>query len=154
MAFSDSQRAEGRHVEWATPTTTKHELIAEFGAFDLDVATMPHNPMDAARFFTESEDGLKQTWTGQNVYMNPPYGRVITQWVQYAIDQYEAGHAKQIVMLLPSRTDTKWFHLLYDHPHAELRFYRGRLRFNDAKPAPMPSVLIVLRSPDETVENK
>ena len=76
--------------------------------------------------------------------MNPPYGRIISKFVDKALNEWEQGRAKRIVMLLPSRTCTKWFHKIYEHPRAKIRFYKGRLRFNDAKPAPMPSMLVVL----------
>jgi len=144
MSFMDSMRVEGRHVEWFTPTTIKQELIEEFGVFDLDVATAPSNPMDALRFFTKEDDALIQEWEGENVYMNPPYGRIISKFVDKALNEWEQGRSKRIVMLLPSRTCTRWFHWLYEHPNATIRFYKGRLRFNDAKPAPMPSMLVVL----------
>ena len=144
MSFIDSMRSEGRHVEWFTPSNIKQELIQEFGIFDLDVATAPSNPMEALRFFTKDDDALIQEWKGENVYMNPPYGRIISKFIDHALNEWEEGRSKRIVMLLPSRTCTKWFHLLYEHPNATIRFYKGRLRFNDAKPAPMPSMLVVL----------
>lgn len=144
MAFLDSMPTEGRHVEWFTPTTIREELINEFGVFDLDVATAPSNPMEAISFFTKEDDALIQEWKGSNVYMNPPYGRIIQKFIVKAIEEFENGHAKRIVMLLPSRTCTKWFHQLYEHPRVQIRFYKGRLRFNDANPAPMPSMLAIL----------
>lgn len=144
MSFLDSMPVEGRHVEWFTPSNVKKELIEEFGVFDLDVATASSNPMSAIRFFTKEDDALIQEWVGSNLYMNPPYGRIISKFIDKAIQEWEEGRAKRIVMLLPSRTCTKWFHILYEHPNVEIRFFKGRLRFNDAKPAPMPSLLAVL----------
>ena len=144
MGFMDSMPVEGRHVEWFTPTKIKEELIQEFGVFDLDVATAPSNPMDALRFFTKEDDALIQEWEGNNVYMNPPYGRIISKFIDKAILEFEQGRLNRIVMLLPSRTCTRWFHQLLEYPHATVRFYKGRLRFNDAKPAPMPSCLVVI----------
>lgn len=144
MSFIDSMPVEGRHVEWFTPTKIKMDLIQEFGLFDLDVATATSNPMSAIRFFTKEDDALIQEWVGSNVYMNPPYGRIISKFIDKAFQEWGNERAKRIVMLLPSRTDTKWFHKLYEHPHVEIRFFKGRLRFNDAKPAPMPSMLAIL----------
>lgn len=144
MSFIDSMPTKNRTVEWATPTKIKKELIEEFGVFDLDAATMKHNPMEALRFYTKEDDALIQEWNGENVYLNPPYGRIISKFIDKAILEWEQGRAKRIVMLLPSRTCTKWFHWLYEHPNATIRFYKGRLRFNDANPAPMPSMLVVL----------
>ena len=48
MSFLDSMPINGRHVEWFTPTKVKHDLIEEFGTFDLDAATAACNP---GRFF-------------------------------------------------------------------------------------------------------
>ena len=48
-------------------------------------------------------------------------------------------------MLIPSRTDTRWFHE-WVYGKAELRFVKGRLRFNDSKhSAPFPSLVVVYR---------
>lgn len=148
MGFLDSMPTEGRHVEWFTPMAIRTDLIQEFGRFDLDVATADSNPMQAERFFTIKDDALIQEWHGENVYMNPPYGRIISKFVDKAILEWGLGHSKRIVMLLPSRTDTKWFHRLYEHNACEIRFFKGRLRFNDANPAPMPSMLAVLDVPE------
>ena len=144
MSFLDSMPVEGRHVEWFTPTSVKKDLIEEFGVFDLDAATSQSNPMEATRFFTKDDDALKQDWIGNNVYLNPPYGRIISKFIDKAILEWSLGHSKRIVMLLPSRTDTKWLHKLHDHPAVEIRFFKGRLRFNDANPAPMPSMLAII----------
>lgn len=145
MSFLDSMPTEGRHVEWFTPTTIKEELIEEFGVFDLDAATAPSNPMDAERFFTKDDDALTQEWWGENVYLNPPYGRIISKFIDKAILEWECGRATRIVMLLPSRTCTQWFHKLYEHHAVKIRFYKGRLRFNDSNPAPMPSMLAIIQ---------
>ena len=48
-------------------------------------------------------------------------------------------------MLLPARTDTKWFHEFIYHKH-EIRFIKGRLKFNDGKNnAPFPSMLVIMK---------
>ena len=146
MSFIDSMPTENRHVEWNTPTNIKNQLIDEFGIFDLDVASNSLNHMEAKRFFTKEDDALIQEWVGWNVYMNPPYGRIISKFIDKALLEWDKGNFKRIVMLLPSRTDTKWFHKLYKLKDAEIRFYQGRLRFNDANPAPMPSMLVIIEN--------
>ena len=48
-------------------------------------------------------------------------------------------------MLLPARTDTKWFH---DHVYgiAEIRFLCGRIKFSNAKyNAPFPTMVVIYR---------
>ena len=73
-----------------------------------------HNPCDSAtnakgpRFFTPAEDGLRQDWSKEVVFMNPPYGRVIGLWVRKAYESAQAGAV--VVCLLPARTDTRWWH--------------------------------------------
>jgi site-specific DNA-methyltransferase (adenine-specific) len=85
-----------------------------------------------------------QDWAPNVCWMNPPYGRTIGLWVKKAWD--EASRGATVVCLLPSRTDTKWFH---DYcMRGDVTFLRGRLKFGDAKnSAPFPSV-IVRFSPD------
>ena len=75
----------------------------------------------------------------------PPYGRAIGAWVQKTHDESQKGVT--VVMLLPARTDTAYFHE-YIYGQAEIRFIRGRLRF--ARPdgtvmdaAPFPSMVVV-----------
>lgn len=81
-------------------------------------------------------------WIGgeDTVYCNPPYGREIGKWVKKA-----AESDTTVVMLLPARTDTKWFHE-YIYGKAEVRFIKGRLKFGDSKnSAPFPSMVVIYR---------
>jgi len=130
--------------DWASPKHVIDSVIQEFGHIDLDPASSKHNAV-AGRFFTKETNGLEQMWIGDLVYVNPPYGRVLLQWVGKAIEEYEAKRAKKIVMLLPSRTCTRWFHLLYGRKDVEIRFYKGRLKYGDGtKPSPFPSILVII----------
>ena len=60
-----------------------------------------------------------------------------------------AGHT--VVMLLPARTDTRWFHEdIYRRERTQVRFLRGRLRFGGAgNSAPFPSMVVVFRADDD-----
>lgn len=79
--------------------------------------------------------------------MNPPYGREIAKWIWKAYS--ERANCKTIVMLVPARTDTSWFHD-YIYHEAEIRFLRGRVRFEGAKwNAPFPSMVAIYRKIDE-----
>ena len=121
--------------EWATPQDFFDKLDEEFH-FDLDVCATPENAK-CEKYFTKDDDGLSQQWGGV-VYCNPPYGREIGKWVKKC-SEYEG----ESVMLLPARTDTRWFHD-YIYGKAEIRFIKGRLKFNDGKnPAPFPSMVVV-----------
>jgi site-specific DNA-methyltransferase (adenine-specific) len=127
--------------DWATPQWLFDELNREF-EFELDVCASAENAR-CARFFTDSEDGLRQEWRG-HCWMNPPYGETIGLWVHKAWQSAQDGAV--VVCLLPARTDTAWFHD-YVMEAAEIRFLRGRLKFNDAEnSAPFPSLVAVFRS--------
>lgn len=91
---------------WATPQALFDQLDAEFH-FTTDVCATPENAK-CANYFTPEVDGLAQEWTGV-CWMNPPYGREIGRWVQKAHDTAASGKAT-VVCLLPSRTDTAWWH--------------------------------------------
>jgi hypothetical protein len=77
--------------------------------------------------------------------MNPPYGRTIGQWLRKAWRSAQNGDAEIVVCLLPARVDTAWWH---DYcTKGEQRFFKGRLRFGNAKhSAPFPSALVVFRN--------
>ena len=128
--------------EWGTPIQFFKDLDAEFH-FNLDASASKENAK-CKRYFTKEDDGLAQRWTGR-VYVNPVYGRGVEKWIKKAYDSVQSGDAELVVMLLPARTDTKAFHT-YIYGKAEIRFIKGRLKFNDgANPAPFPSMVCVFR---------
>lgn len=125
--------------EWATPQDFFDQLNQEFH-FTLDPCAT-HESAKCARYFTEEDNGLAQDWAGEVVFMNPPYGRVLGQWVKKAFEESVKGAT--VVCLLPARTDTRWFHD-YIYHRAEIRFVKGRLKFGDSKnSAPFPSMVVI-----------
>ena len=108
--------------------------------FTLDAAATTENAK-CQRFFTKEDDALAQDWGGEIVWCNPPYGRSIRKWVKKAYEESRKPGTK-VVMLLPARTDTAWFH---DYAKkGNVVFIRGRLRFGGAQSnAPFPSILVV-----------
>jgi len=125
--------------EWQTPQDFFDRLNEEFH-FTLDVCATPENAK-CPRYYTKRDNGLIQKWEGV-CWMNPPYGRVIGQWVKKAYESALDGAT--VVCLLPARTDTSWWH---DYcMKGEIRFVRGRLKFGDASEnAPFPSAVVVFR---------
>ena len=125
-------------VEWSTPQSIFDVLNAEFG-FSLDPCCT-HDNAKCAKHYTKEENGLSKSWQGETVFMNPPYGREISDWMCKAHMESEGGAT--VVCLIPARTDTKWWH---DHAaHGEVRFIRGRLKFGGSKnSAPFPSAVVV-----------
>lgn len=88
-----------------------------------------------------------RTVGGILIGVTPPYGREIGKWVQKAFLSSKDGST--VVMLLPARTDTKWFHE-YIYNQAEIRFIKGRLKFGNSKnSAPFPSMVVVFRPKKE-----
>lgn len=126
--------------EWSTPQDLFDKLNEEFH-FDLDVCANESNHK-CALYYDRKQDGLKMPWKNHVVWCNPPYGREIGKWVKTACCEH-FNHGTTIVMLLPARTDTKWFHD-YILGRATIRFLRGRLKFGECKnSAPFPSMLAI-----------
>ena len=92
--------------------------------------------------YTIKDDALKQKWDGI-VFCNPPYGKQIKKWVKKGYEEAMIGST--VVMLIPARTDTQWFH---DYClKGEIRFLKGRLRFKGEQyNAPFPSMVVVFRN--------
>ena len=77
------------------------------------------------------------------MFCNPPYGREIGRWVRKCYEESQRGAT--VVMLIPARTDTAWFHD-YIYGKAEIRFIRGRLHFNESTSgAPFPSMIVIFK---------
>jgi site-specific DNA-methyltransferase (adenine-specific) len=128
-------------VEWSTPQDLWDTLDTEF-VFTIDVAATEQN-RKTTRYYDEAADGLAQSWEDEVVWCNPPYGRAIKDWVKKASEQKKGV----VVMLIPSRTETKWFHE-YIYNKAEIRFIKGRLKFGGHKSAaPFPNMIVVWRNP-------
>uniref|UniRef100_A0A6M3JXD9 Putative methyltransferase n=2 Tax=viral metagenome TaxID=1070528 RepID=A0A6M3JXD9_9ZZZZ len=139
---------------WCTPQDFFDKLNKEFD-FNLDPCATEKSAK-CMKYFTATEDGLKQDWGGYRVFVNPPYGRQIGKWVKKC---YEEGQKQNtlVVLLIPSRTDTRYFHD-YILNKAEIRFIKGRLtfwdldgekyqqgRFKDMTPAPFPSCIAIFK---------
>lgn len=127
--------------EWSTPQDFYDKLNNEFH-FTLDPCATNENHK-SEKYYTLSDDGLNQDWRGETVFVNPPYSK-IKDWVKKC---YEEGLKANtmVVMLIPARTDTKYFHE-YIYHQAEIRFIKGRLKFGGCKnAAPFPSMIVIFR---------
>jgi site-specific DNA-methyltransferase (adenine-specific) len=113
-------------VHWATPKGVYDELNKEF--------KFNHDPCPLG-----ATSGLESKWGTRN-YINPPYGRGVYEWVK------KASENPLSVVLLPARTDTKWFHEIVLPYAKEIRFIKGRLKFGGAtNSAPFPSMVVVFK---------
>lgn len=131
--------------EWGTPQDFFNELNREFN-FTLDVCATKDNTK-CSKFFTKEEDGLKQDWSKDIVFMNPPYGGHTGDWIKKALEESQKGAI--VVCLIVSSTDRSYWHD-YIFPYAkQIRFIRGRLKFGEAEStAPFASAVVIF-SPNE-----
>ena len=128
--------------EWSTPQEFFDELDKEFN-FTLDPCATSENAK-CNKYFTVEDDGLKQDWSKDTVFMNPPYGREIKYWVQKAYEESLKGAT--VVCLIPARTDTTYWHNYIFGKADDIRFIKGRLKFGGSKnPAPFPSAIIIYK---------
>ena len=128
--------------EWSTPQDFFDELDKEFN-FTLDPCATSENAK-CNKYFTVEDDGLKQDWSKDVVFMNPPYGREIKYWVQKAYEESLKGAT--VVCLIPARTDTAYWHDYIFGKADDIRFIKGRLKFGGSKnPAPFPSAIIIYK---------
>lgn len=132
--------------DWATPQDFFDKLNQEF-KFTLDPCANYFNHK-CDKYYTKEQNGLIQNWQGNRVFCNPPYGREIGKWVKKAFEESRKENTI-VVMLVPARTDTKYFHD-FIYGKAEIRFLRGRLKFGNSKtPAPFPSMVVIFRNKEE-----
>jgi phage N-6-adenine-methyltransferase len=138
--------------DWETPDDLFQALHAIF-KFDVDVCAHEQNAKLPV-YFDETDDALsienwfstvleRGRWRKLSAWANPPYSRaskVLQSWVEKCVEQSQRSCG--VVMLLPARTETKWFQPLWEAD--ALIFVRGRLKFVGGKgSAPFPSVIAV-----------
>lgn len=138
--------------EWETPKELFNKYNERFG-FDIDVCATDENALLPA-YYTKDDDALMQDWTGV-CWMNPPYGRQIGLFMRKAYEESKKGAT--VVCLVPSRTDTKWWHEYA--MKGDIEFLRGRLKFVNRtfpswrpdgnfkiSPAGFPSAVVVFQA--------
>ena len=110
--------------DWATPKELYTHLIN-------------NNWLDPCPLFSK-EDNLNKVYpVCSRLYINPPYSK-IKEWITFI----QKNNKSEILLLIPARTDTKYFNEL-----AKLKpfiyFIKGRLKFgNSNSSAPFPSILM------------
>lgn len=113
--------------EWETPKYIFDILNEEFN-FDLDPAATHENHV-CEKYFTKEFDGLGRSWRNHTVFLNPPYSRQIGRWIEKAYNESRDPYTT-VVCLIPSSTDTKWWHK-YCMKANEIRFIKGRIKFKN-----------------------
>lgn len=144
--------------EWQTPQELFDSLNGEFGPLQMDVASTIANSKCPYFLSLENKngDGLQEPWMRSN-WCNPPYSKV-REFAAKAEKEAEKGN--MTVMLIPARTDTRFFHdHIYNKPDVDVRFLKGRIKFispdgqllrgttmngsNNA--APFPSMVVIFK---------
>ena|ERR1700722_19668334 len=127
---------------WETPPHIFEQLDREFN-FSLDPCCEEHTAK-CTKFFTKEDNGLNKCWSGESVFVNPPYSRGnIDKWVKKCLEESKEAYPNLIVGLLPVSTSANWFHK-YIVGHAELRFIKQRIRFVGAPyTAPFSSIIVI-----------
>ena len=120
-----------KSTEYGTPLELYSKLNNIFD-FKLDPATTMSNPLRTEYFYTKEIDGLKQEWN-DNTYINPPFGsrngNNISNWINKMEKESELNKNCVYVMLLPSRTETRYFQDLIWKKGSIVYFIKGRLKF-------------------------
>jgi len=136
-----------RDQTWQTPSDLLATILsaANREAFDLDPCSPRiDGPVPALECWTEAGNGLVRTWSGL-VFVNPPYSRALPAWVAKCSQEGAAGAV--VIGLVPSRTDTRWWHDSVAG-RADVIMLKGRLRFGNGKgSAPFSSALVVWNDP-------
>jgi len=137
---------------WGTPFDLFSLMENIFGKFDLDAAADDNWAM-CSEYITKEQNALnpETPWIGKNVFINPPYGKWITPFLNRSILEC-FNNQKHVTLLLPAKTDVKWFHELVWNFADSVTFIKGRLNFRDPESnkkncATFPS-MIVHFSPD------
>ncbi|MDP3986992.1 MAG: DNA N-6-adenine-methyltransferase [Nanoarchaeota archaeon] len=133
--------------EWETPKDFFTMLNDKY-EFTLDPCATKENAK-CKKFYTKEDDGLSKSWREETVFVNPPYSDV-SNWVRKAFQEaYRGSMGSEVVMLLPARTDTKWFHEYCMNAEA-IYFVKGRLKFGSEKnSAPFPSMVVLFRKRED-----
>lgn len=139
--------------DWRTPRALFEAVSALAGGFDLDAAADRDNALCLLWFgpgSTYEQDAMRVEWARyqpMKAWLNPPYGPALRAFAAKAVEQVTRHNNLQVWLLVPARTDTRWWALLMTRA-VEVYFLAGRVKFErpdgarDA--APFPSAVIRL----------
>lgn len=127
-------------MTWETPQKWFDYLNLEFG-FTLD----PCCEIETAKckkYYTKSDNGLSKSWKDERVFMNPPYGREIGEWMEKAYEE-SRNNGALVVCFVPARVDTNWWHNYA--VKGEVRFPKGRVKNHGGVAWPFPLAIVIFR---------
>jgi phage N-6-adenine-methyltransferase len=99
--------------EWYTPLAYIELAREVMGGIDLDPASneMAQVWIKATAYYTQRDNGLAQPWAGR-VWLNPPYGTQMNQWIEKAISEYNGNRVEQMVLLVRPAPGSAWYQIL------------------------------------------
>ena len=119
--------------EWYTPKKYVDAARRVLGGIDLDPASCAYanKTVQAERFYSVEDDGLTKEWRGR-VWMNPPYNaESVVKFTEKFVNEYEAGHINEGIVLVNNATETSWFVNMVNVA-AAIVFPRGRIRYESS----------------------
>ena len=126
--------------DWCTPPLIVDAVREVLEYIDLDPAScaVDNTIVQASTYYTVEEDGLSKQWNG-HVFMNPPYGAIISKFTTKFILAFENGDISEGVVLTNNATETRWGYGLLSASSC-VCFLRGRVKFlsGDLKPVRSP----------------
>jgi site-specific DNA-methyltransferase (adenine-specific) len=130
---------ENNKDNWETPEYLYEWLNRQY-KFTLDPCADDLNHK-CEKYFTEKDDGLKQTWWGESVFCNPPYSQ-LKKWLEKGHDEHCDGERTTCIYLTAARTDCRVFHETCMKAD-KIIFLKGRVKFVGAQHcAPFPSMIV------------
>lgn len=148
MSYKDQKTTDG---VFNTPLYL-FRYLNKFFEFELDPCATADNWLGVTYALTEgmTYDGLEQNWS-KNTFVNPPYGKDNEiKWIAKAFREYNK-FGKNIFILLPAKTESKWFSTLMINadiiifPRPRIAFFKYGKAINGNN---IGSVIFGLRSKD------
>ncbi len=141
--------------EWGTPENYVNAIQRFFGgSIDLDPCSNKYSIVNAkVEYQLPKNDGLKESWNFQTIYVNPPYGidkergTSIKKWLEKCASAY-LENKSEVIALVPVATNTgHWKNYVFGVATGVCFLYDTRLKFlvngqNGGKGAPMSCAMI------------
>jgi len=148
---------ESAKQDWETPIDL-FELLNETYDYNFDLAASKENTK-CKNFFTINDDSLNKSWQGLgNCWLNPPYvsssKNKLVMWIKKAYVETQKDSDLAVSLLIPARTNTKWFLDYCLTRSYAIDFIIGRPKFGGAiHGLPQPLILVTFKQPDSDLEN-